>query len=344
MELRQQIQQFLNRYQTTGWVLLLMAGGFVLQLVLMIGFKVAGQEAVYAIFMQKLVLPNHLKDLILQPWSILTYPFFMPGWDILRLLVNGLIIWAFGRIHQQLLGDLRTQRLLMLALPLIGLLTVTITSFTPVPQNVDPRQATEIVVTDSVAQATPPVAVESPAPPEESTVSATPERFNPYKYPAGVISLAMLLVISSISLVPSYPLELFLLGRVKVVWIGVALLFLEVMWALFISPLAIFILVGAALGFLHIYFLKKGTDITEIIWSYYSESGSKKHQKVEKPRRASDKPGSSTRKMTVKKGGSVPQEEVDRILDKINDKGYESLSREEKELLYKASNQKVKDD
>lgn len=50
------------------------------------------------------------------------------------------------------------------------------------------------------------------------------------------------------------------------------------------------------------------------------------------------------RKASVRSSGStpseVPQDIIDGILDKISDKGYESLSREEKELLFKASTQK----
>jgi hypothetical protein len=47
---------------------------------------------------------------------------------------------------------------------------------------------------------------------------------------------------------------------------------------------------------------------------------------------------SSSRKATAKQGfNKATQEEIDAILDKISDKGYESLTKEEKEKLFNAS-------
>ena len=129
MDYRQEIKKFLDRHQTTGWLIVLMVGGFLLQGLILLLFTALDMPDTARAVMHKLVLPLSLKDWLYQPWSIFTYPFFMAKLNILSLLVAGLILWAFGRIHQQLLGDVKTRRLVILAVPLIGILTITTSSF-----------------------------------------------------------------------------------------------------------------------------------------------------------------------------------------------------------------------
>jgi hypothetical protein len=87
---------------------------------------------------------------------------------------------------------------------------------------------------------------------------------------------------------------------------------------------------GAALGFLYASQLQKGNDIGRgFDWVIESITAMFKPKKtmetVHKAKRKSRQPSS------VKS-----QKEIDTILDKISDSGYESLSKEEKELLFKA--------
>lgn len=351
MDLKDRLSLFISRHQTIAWVLILMAAGLLFQGIMWIIFNALGREGLYDSLVKLLVLPPNLKLLLRQPWSIVTFPFFNLNFDILRLLVDGLILWAFGRIHQQLMGDQRTRRLLILAVPIIGLLTATISTVLEnpfIPENqitenitaeeVDsevPSKVTEEVPADSAAtstSSTPPVDVQSRA--QRNVIRLW--------YPSGMISVIMVLVLSSVTLVPAFQIQMFLFGRVKIAWIGGVLLLLEMAWALFYTPLAIAIAIGALLGFLHVYLMRKEIDITEMIWSYYSESNK---PKMTVSYKAKDREEYQEAPVTYapknkKRKGDVPQETVDKILDKISEKGYESLSREEKEILYKASSQK----
>ena len=361
MDIKQQIKQFTSQYQTTGWLLLFMAGGLLFQGLLFIIFSVSGNVELYDKLITYLVLPGNLKDLLLQPWSIITYPFFTLNASInfLHILVNGLILWAFGRIHQQLLGDKRTRRLVILVIPIIGLLTASISSFTPSPTTNSDQTVLVSEQTDTAPAPETPSATD-PSTPSASSSTQSDSIANAEKltignermqarnlnlfYPSGMIAIIMVLVISSISLVPGYPIQFFLFGQVKILWVGIGLLVLEVMLALFFTPLAISIMIGGALGFLHIYLLKNQKDITEIIWSYYSEGSNRpkmtvKHGGASKP--TDQKTG---RKNGTSRSGAIPEEIVDRILDKISARGYESLSQEEKEILFKASSQKDEPD
>lgn len=361
MDVRQQIESFTNRYKTVAWLLLFMGGGLLLQLLLWI---VLPAEA-FSQVLSFLVLPPKLKMLLFQPWSLVTWPFFMLSFDFLGLLFSGLVLWGFGQIHQQLLGEQRTRRIVMLAVPVIGLLTVTVATFLPAsPYEVK-------APTEQVAEAQPgsdeAATTETDSLEESETVTYaetdedaagpgtivrgdlrnTPNpqarRLLNHWFPSGLWPIIMVLVVASATLVPSFPVQLFLFGRVKIVWIAVVLVILEILWAGIITPLAFAIIFGALLGFLFINLMRNGTDITEVVWRYYASSGSgsggsRPKMKV-KYGDSTPKPRSSGRAIP-ERDGSIPEEVIDRILDKISEKGYESLSREEKELLFKASSQK----
>mgnify|MGYP000604144188 CR=1 FL=1 len=95
---------------------------------------------------------------------------------------------------------------------------------------------------------------------------------------------------------------------------------------------------GALFGIGYVYTLRKGTDLTEGFqnWPWKKKSGGRKKTSrknfvvVHKTSPAESKPNRK----------SDTQSELDRILDKINAKGYENLSPEEKEFLYQASKKK----
>jgi len=369
MDIRQRITEFLNQYQTTGWLIALMVGGLLLQGLLYLVLAALDQTVLYTNIIDSLVLPPHFKLWIYQPWSLVTYPFFSVDFDLLGILFSGLILWSFGRIHQQLLGEQRTRRLVILGVPLIGLVTLIITSIAGYqlregqpyafnqPQteqsetaerveriqsgDTDPDQPSETATTDPDGTTDGEVMVE-----EKKTQGVVIGRKD-LAYVSGMIAMVMILVISCITLVPDYPVQLFLFGQVKIVWVGAVLFLLTWgLWASFYTPLGIAIFLGGLLGFLHVYLLRNGTDLTEVIWSFYTEKGNQPRMKVKYGSKTSNPSrNKSGRKASAeeKTTNGIPQEVIDGILDKISDKGYDSLSREEKELLFKASTQKDDD-
>lgn len=352
-DLRQHILRFIARYQTIAWAILLMAGGLLLQTFMWIILP----NEMYATVMSYLVLPVRLKTLLVQPWSIVTWPFFMLKLQPITLLISGFILWSFGQIHQHLLGENRTKRLLILVIPIIGLLTVTASTFLgPTPFEAGPDYVEAVAGTDMAETTTDPadstdtatltdaqIADQRPPTARKDLLAdrVKAANANPW-FPSGAMPLVMVLVFSCATLVPSYPIQLLLFGRVKIIFIAGALFVLEILLAALVSPLAIAILIGALLGFLHIYLLRNGTDVTEMIWSYYrGESKPKmtvKYKDVSRTSSASTSYSSPSR--SAQTSGEVTQDIIDGILDKISDKGYESLSREEKELLFKASTDK----
>jgi hypothetical protein len=103
---------------------------------------------------------------------------------------------------------------------------------------------------------------------------------------------------------------------------------------------------GAAMGFLYILQLQKGNDLGRPVQAVGQFIGNlfTKRPKVKVSYRKKTYSGTAetnspkTRKTpTSTKFEDATQEEIDQILDKIADKGYEALSKEEKRKLFEFS-------
>ncbi len=87
---------------------------------------------------------------------------------------------------------------------------------------------------------------------------------------------------------------------------------------------------GAVFGFLYIRYLRENTVIDRIDFSRFNVFRRKKKKKVYE----------TISHMKVDKPYEPDQEEIDAILDKISSSGYESLTKAEKEILFRASQKK----
>ena len=313
MELTQQIKTFLENYKTAGWLMLLMLAGLLIQGLLWVGLNAGGgAEGAFDSVLSYLILPAQIRDFIFKPWTLLTYLFFWESssLNILRILVDGAFVWLFCQIYQQLLGDLAVKRVLILAAPLIGLLTVFTWAI---------------------------LFINQPAP--ENPAAA-------FHYISGISPIMIFLAVACASFVPDFKIQLFLLGQVAIKWVVLVLVLIELSGSAF-SPLGVSIAIAAILGYVHIYLYKKGTDIPELVWSYYQDTSSRTNtssrMRVKYGGRYVPKADDVRKKQANGRKGKISQEIIDGLLDKISEKGYESLSREEKELLFKASSQKEDD-
>ncbi len=309
MEINKQLKSFLNLYQTAGWVILLMLGGLILQGLIWVAVSAySDAPEAYEKVMDYLVLSSSVRDFIYKPWTLVTYVFFWGdvGNQLLRILFDGAFIWLFLRIYQQMLGDVSAKRILFLAVPTIALFTLTVCAIIPV-----------------IGEAMVPMDI------------------------SGISPIMVFMAIACASLVPDYPIQLFLLGRVKIKWVVIVLVLLELAAVAF-TPMGIAVAIAALLGFLHIQLLKKGTDVTVLVWSYYQDKTTRTsvnptRMKVKYGGKFTTSSEESRKKRHQGKDKKIPQELIDSLLDKISEKGYDSLSREEKELLFKASSQKEDD-
>jgi membrane associated rhomboid family serine protease len=139
----------------------------------------------------------------------------------------------------------------------------------------------------------------------------------------GASASVMAIIIATATLLPDYSISLILIGPVKLKWIAVFYVVIDFLGVA--GPNAggeISHLGGALFGFIYIKQLQRGNDWIGAINKIFK---SKPKLKV-------------VAKNSDKNSKSLPrQEEIDRILDKISQSGYESLSKQEKEILFRAS-------
>ena len=141
---------------------------------------------------------------------------------------------------------------------------------------------------------------------------------------AGVFSV----VVGSATLLPNYTFYLLFLGPVRIKYIAlfyVLLSFLDVTGNNAGGEIAH--LGGAFIGFLYIKQLQNGINMGEGIINFINYFSSEKR----KTKRKADNVSSESNRE------SISQDEIDKILDKISDSGYSSLSKKEKEKLFNAS-------
>ncbi len=150
----------------------------------------------------------------------------------------------------------------------------------------------------------------------------------PYSSAVGASAAVTAIVIATATLLPDYTIFLLLIGPVKLKWIAVIYIVLD-----FISlagPNAgghLTHLGGALLGFFYIKSLQNGNDWNKPFERLFSK---KKKLKVV--------PNTSNQHQRKAEKQKDEQEIIDEILDKISKSGYESLTKKEKETLFKVSN------
>ncbi|WP_227005959.1 rhomboid family intramembrane serine protease [Marinifilum sp. N1E240] len=157
-------------------------------------------------------------------------------------------------------------------------------------------------------------------------------------YALGASASVMAIVIATVVYAPNHIIHLMFLGPVKIKHIAIFFLITDIISIPngnaggHIAHLG-----GAFYGWLFISQLRKGKDISSAFNSL-AESFFKLFKR--KKMKVSYK---NTQKMTdeeYNKSKKVNQEELNRILEKIAKSGYDSLTKEEKEILFKSSNQK----
>lgn len=144
---------------------------------------------------------------------------------------------------------------------------------------------------------------------------------------------------------PDYRMHLLLIGPVALKYIALALLFMDLIgsagdinkgghWAH---------IGGAVFGIIYVSLLQRGTDLTSPFTRKQGDSRSRSSAPVKRTSRSKFKVVHKSAKSDTApppKATFNQQAELDRILDKINSEGYDKLSAEEKDFLYKASKKK----
>jgi len=135
----------------------------------------------------------------------------------------------------------------------------------------------------------------------------------------GSSASVMAIVVATATLVPNFTIQLLFLGGVKLKYLALAYFILDIIGLSSEPGGSIAHIGGALLGFIYIQQLNRGSDFSNVF------------KRKSKLRVVKNKTAVST-------PASLPnQETIDNILDKISHSGYDSLTKSEKEQLFKAS-------
>lgn len=246
-------------------------------------------------------VPASLASLLFKPWTLISYMFLHE--DFWHIFFNMLWLYWFGKIFLEYLDGKK-----MLVVYLLGGImgaSLYIISFNLFP-----------------------------------VFSAIKD----VSYALGASASVLAITIAISTYVPNYSIHLMFLGPVRIKYIA---LFAVVQDLLSIQNENagghIAHLGGALLGYYFIVQLKKGNDISKpliglinTIQGYFVKEGS--NLKVSHSNRGYTTRNKSDEEFNYEK--KQRQHQMDEILDKISKSGYESLSKEEKDLLFKISNKK----
>ncbi|MEJ5963976.1 rhomboid family intramembrane serine protease [Pedobacter immunditicola] len=143
----------------------------------------------------------------------------------------------------------------------------------------------------------------------------------------GSSGAVMAIVVATATLMPNFTIRLLFLGDVKLKYLALAYVVLDIIGVASVNAGGSFAhLGGAVLGFSYIKALKSGYDWSNIF-----------KRKPKAPNMKVNKNENYKRSSSSSKADVVAQAEIDAILDKISKSGYDKLSKEEKETLFKAS-------
>jgi membrane associated rhomboid family serine protease len=155
----------------------------------------------------------------------------------------------------------------------------------------------------------------------------------------GASAAIMAILVAVTTYQPLMAVRLMLIGNVKLWHITAVILILDLMqFKLSNTGGHISHLSGALFGFLFMKLLQNGIDLSKIVsgvisffTDLFKKSSSTPFKKVHKNY---GRPVEKTNSKIVAKSRS--QQQIDEILDKISQSGYDSLTKEEKEFLFKA--------
>lgn len=274
---------------------------FLVLLLTKIGLTMGQNLTVYYTIREQVMMPGGLQDFLHKPWTVFTY--FFTHDEIFHILYNMLFLYWFGRLIDEYLGNRRLIGLYIMGGLAGGFLYLAMYNLVPYFQN----QA------DSARM-------------------------------LGASAAAFSVAVGAATLLPNYTFHLLFFGAVRIKYIVFFFIILSVAQSAGSNAGGnLAHLGGALMGFCYVKLLQNGTDLGRPInWiadSWNNLLKPKPAVKVSYRQRssASTQAGPYSSASSSSSISTPDQDEVDTILDKISRSGYESLTREEKQKLFRAS-------
>jgi len=283
-------------------LIIINVGVFVVLGVLAVFSTLAGTEALFTFAYKQFTIPAPIGEFITRPWTIITYAFAHSFSNIWHILMNMLVLYWFGRVFVDFLGSQKLINLYILG-AIAGGLTYLLA------YNIIPFYANRVNMFDGMVGAS-----------------------------AAVYAIS----VATATFWPDHKFYMLFFGPVKIKYLVGIYLFFSFLGSVGGNAGGnLAHLGGALMGFIYARQLSKGMDlggwvfkIMELIKSFFVKSSKIKvshRQSTSKKTSAKSSPERPVSKVNYN------QSEIDKILDKISESGYDSLSKDEKEKLFNAS-------
>ncbi|WP_306307943.1 rhomboid family protein [Chryseotalea sanaruensis] len=262
--------------------------------------RIAGFDALVEVVYDQFTIPPQFSEFLTRPWTLFTYSFAHSLTDIFHILFNMLALYWFGRLFIEYLGSDK-----LVALYVLGGMAGAIfylVMFNTIPYFIEASNFNGMV---------------------------------------GASAAVFAIMVAVATLLPDYTFYLLFLGPVKIKYI--VFVYIVISFIGSVGPNAggnLAHLGGALMGFVYMKQLQAGVNwggwITAVIDWVKDLFQPRPKVKVSYRKEEAAFAQKKNVKVTSEKG-KISQEEIDAILDKISDGGYESLTKDEKEKLFNAS-------
>lgn len=275
---------------------------FVILGILAVLSSIAGVDAVFTFAFKQFTIPAPVGEFLTRPWTIITYAFAHSFSNLWHILMNMLVLYWFGRVFVDFLGSQK-----LINLYIMGAIAGGVTYL--LAYNLIPFYS---------------------------------DRINMFDGMVGASAAVYAVTVATATYWPEHKFHLLFFGPVKIVYIAAFVIMSSLLGS--IGPNAggnLAHLGGALVGFIYAKQLSKGIEIgtwvfktMEFIKSFFVK---KPKIRVSHRQKKSSSAKSKNTASSASKSTDFNQAEIDKILDKISERGYDSLSKEEKEKLFNAS-------
>ncbi len=291
------IKYELTRGNTLTKIILINCAVFIALLLakIIISTVYGGDATLYYLFTNWVTLPKSFGQLMYQPWSLFTYSFVHEG--LLHILFNMLLLYWFGAIAGDLIGDRRIFPIYFYGAFFGGLFAILCLHILPISSS------------------------------------------SGFMVPGSSASV-MAILFAAATLAPDYMMRLILIGSVRIKYIVLVLLFINVISISMSSNIgnSLTHIGGALTGFLFIVVLRTGRDPSRIFYRKSQNPVIKKRRKNEKSKIISIFDTVKKHELKAQFNKDVRLDyQLDLILEKIKKTGKDSLSEDELDFLEKIS-------
>jgi membrane associated rhomboid family serine protease len=274
---------------------------FAVLIILRTIMTLSGSGSLFAYLMTFLSVPSNLQLFAYRFWTIFTY--FFIHLEFFHILFNMLNLYWFGMLIREYLGDKRLVNLYILGGLAGGL--IYLISYNTIPY-------LQIRAEGS--------------------------------FMMGASGSVIAIMVAAATLLPNYTFNLILIGPIRIKYIALVMVLLSISGATGGNAGGnIAHLGGALLGFLYVRQLQSGSDWGRPVQAVFGffRGLFQRRSPLKVAYKNPNRPYTSSASSPVSAASSIPgnpsQLEIDQILDKISVSGYESLTKEEKQKLFKAS-------